>query len=107
MTTMTPPDETPPSASSSASSPAIRTGALDAATLDHLIGDLEAMEELQKEKVITLARRILPNLTAEDIRNPHDFPDLTDPDWHFEDGQLTGVQSVLFLVRNLRRSLDR
>jgi hypothetical protein len=32
---------------------------------------------------------------------------LTDPDWHFEDGQLTGVQSVLFLVRTLRRGLDR
>ena len=79
---------------------------LDAHTLDVLIADLHAMEELHKEKVITLARRILPNLTAEDIRNPHDFPELTDPDWHFEDGQLSGVQAVLFLVRKLRRDLD-
>jgi hypothetical protein len=94
---MTRPEETATNASS----------ALDAPTLDHLIAELEGMEELQKGKVIDLARRILPNLTAEDIRNPHDFPDLTDPDWHFEDGQLTGVQSVLFLVRTLRRSLDR
>ena len=80
--------------------------ALDAHTLDVLIADLHAMEELHKEKVITLARRILPHLTAEDIRNPHDFPGLTDPDWHFEDGQLTGVQAILFLVRKLRRDLD-
>jgi len=65
------------------------------------------MEELHKQKVITLARRILPHLTAEDIRNPHDFPELTDPDWHFEDGQLSGVQSILFMVRKLRRDLDR
>lgn len=79
---------------------------LDAHTLDVLIADLHAMEELHKEKVITLARRILPQLTAEDIRNPHDFPDLVDPDWHFEDGQLSGVQAVLFLVRKLRRDLD-
>jgi hypothetical protein len=95
-----------PNTSASASS-APSGGPLDAGTLDHLIAELEGMEELQKGKVIDLARRILPNLTAEDIRNPHDFPDLTDPDWHFEDGQLTGVQSVLFLVRTLRRGLDR
>ena len=79
---------------------------LDPHTLDVLIADLHAMEELHKEKVIALARRIIPNLTAEDIRNPHDFPDLTDPDWHFEDGQLSGVQAILLMVRKLRRDLD-
>ena len=79
---------------------------LDAHTLDALISELGTIEELHKQKVITLARRILPQLTAEDIRNPHDFPELTDPDWHFEDGQLSGVQSILFMVRKLRRDLD-
>lgn len=64
---------------------------------------LAGMEENQKAKVIQLARRLKPGLTAEDIRNPHDFPDLDDPDWHFEDGQLTGIQSVQFAIRSLSR----
>ncbi|MFO0755722.1 MAG: hypothetical protein U0359_04495 [Byssovorax sp.] len=66
---------------------------------------LDTMEEHQKSKVIALARRLLPHVTAEDIRNPHDFPDLDDPDWQFEDGQLTGIQSVRFALRSLTREL--
>jgi len=66
---------------------------------------IESMEENQKAKVIDLARRLKPGLTAEDIRNPHDFPDLDDPDWHFVDGQLTGIQSVGFAIRSLSRDL--
>jgi hypothetical protein len=60
---------------------------------------LLAMEELQRGKVIELARRLKPNLTMEDIRNPHDFPELDDNDWHYADGVLTGIQSVLIAVR--------
>lgn len=63
---------------------------------------LDQMEQTQHDKVLALARRILPHLTAEDIRNPHDFPDLEDPDWHFEDGQLTGIQAVRFALVGLR-----
>ena len=55
--------------------------------------------------VMFSARRLKPGLTAEDIRNPHDFPDLDDPDWHFEDGQPTGIQSVKFALRSLSREL--
>jgi hypothetical protein len=68
---------------------------------------LEAMEENQRAKVVDLARRLKPGLTAEDLRNPHDFPDLDDPDWHFEDGQLTGIQSAVFALRALSRDLLR
>jgi hypothetical protein len=64
---------------------------------------LDQMEQTQSQKVIELARRLKPGLTAEDIRNPHDFPDLDDPDWHFEDGQLAGIQSVRFAIRSLSR----
>ena len=60
------------------------------------------MEDLQARKVIELARRLRPGLTAEDIRNPHDFPELEDTDWHFEDGQLAGIQSVLTALRAMR-----
>lgn len=66
---------------------------------------LGTMEETQRAKVIDLARRIRPGLTPEDIRNPHDFPDLDDPDWHFEDGQLAGIEAVRFALHALSREL--
>ena len=73
--------------------------------IDDVLSLLASMEELQARKVIELARRLRPGLTAEDIRNPHDFPELEDTDWHFEDGQLAGIQSVATAIRALRERL--
>ena len=54
----------------------------------------------QERKVLELARRIHPGLTAEDIRNPHDFPDLIAvPEWNFEDGILAGIRSAHMALR--------
>jgi hypothetical protein len=73
-------------------------------------GEVESLvveiEDLQRRKVIDLARRLRPGLTAEDIANPHDFPELGDPDWQYEDGLLAGVQSVLAAVRARRREAE-
>jgi hypothetical protein len=66
---------------------------------EEVLAWVESMENLQREKVIALARRLKPGLTLEDIRNPHDFPELNDPDWHYEDGVLTGIQSVWMSLR--------
>ena len=66
-----------------------------------------SMEELQLGKVFELARRLKPGLTMEDMRNPHDFPELEDPDWHYEDGILTGIESVLSAVRASRSTCSR
>ena len=71
--------------------------------IDAILG---AMEELQSAKVIDLARRLKPGLTLEDVRNPHDFPELGDPDWHYEDGVLTGIQSVRAALRARARSAE-
>lgn len=76
------------------------------ATLERVFALLDVLERGQRDKVLELARRILPGLTAEDIRNPHDFPDLDDPDWHFEDGQLAGIEAVRFAMKQLERELD-
>jgi hypothetical protein len=65
--------------------------------------ELVAIEELQTEKVLDLARRLKPGLTLEDVQNPHDFPELDDPDWHYADGILTGMKSVTSALRALRR----
>jgi hypothetical protein len=69
---------------------------------DEIDAELGRLEELQLQKVIELARRIHPGLTAEDIRNPHDFPDLDDPDWQYEDGMLAGMQSLRIAVRAMK-----
>jgi hypothetical protein len=64
---------------------------------------LVEIESLHRAKVLDLARRLRPGLTLEDIANPHDFPELSDPDWQYEDGVLAGIQTVLASVRARRR----
>jgi hypothetical protein len=64
------------------------------------------LEQQQRRKVLDLARRLHPRLTLEDIANPHDFPELADPDWQYEDGLLAGVQTVLAAVRARRRDVE-
>ena len=49
------------------------TPSLDAATLHHLVGELERIESPIGDQVIDLARRSGPGLTSADLRNPHDF----------------------------------
>jgi hypothetical protein len=67
------------------------------ATIDRLMLQLIAQQE---RKVLELARRIHPGLTAEDIRNPHDFADLIAvPEWNFEDGILGGIRSAHMALR--------
>lgn len=80
----------------------------DAATLlDDLTRELDALEALQRTKVLELARRLKPGLTLEDVQNPHDFPELNDPDWHYADGVLAGIQSVKSALFALRRGRHR
>ena len=59
-----------------------------------LLREIEQLEDLQRSKVLALARRLRPGLTLEDVQNPHDFPELDDPDWHYADGVLAGIASV-------------
>lgn len=67
------------------------------AIVDRLM--LEMIEQ-QERKVLEMGRRIHPGLTAEDIRNPHDFPDLVaSGEWNFEDGILSGLKSAHIAIR--------
>lgn len=68
-----------------------------------LLGLIDSLEELHTQKVIALARRLKPGLTLEDVKNPHDFPELDDKDWHYEDGILTGVQAVKSALLRLQK----
>ena len=72
---------------------------MGATSWDEVAKFVATLEEQQRAKVLALARRLRPGLTLEDIANPHDFPELGDGDWQYEDGLLAGIQSVLAAVR--------
>jgi hypothetical protein len=55
----------------------------------------EGMITQQQAKVLRLAREVVPNITPEELRNPHDFPQLKEhPSFEFEDGLLSGLISA-------------
>ena len=62
---------------------------------------LQEMIKFQREKLLKLAREILPDLTPEDLRNPQDFPELIkDPFFNYEDGLLAGYLTVQIAMRS-------
>ena len=55
----------------------------------------EEMIDAQRAKLIALARRIDPSLTADDLLQPHDHARLAaHPSYQFEDGLLAGILSA-------------
>jgi len=67
------------------------------AIIDRLLGQ---MIDQHERKLLALARQMVPGLTAEDLRNPQDFPRLVqDPTFNYEDGLLAGLRSAHMAVR--------
>ena len=61
---------------------------------------LEGMMVRQREKLLKVARELVPNATPEDIRNPQDFSELlNDPLFNYEDGRLAGLLSAQAALR--------
>ena len=66
---------------------------------------LEEMIEHQQNKVLKVAREIIPDATPEDIRNPQDFPELSaDSLFNYEDCILTGYLSMQTALRNRNKA---
>ena len=64
---------------------------------------LETMIERQRQKLLALARRIVPGLTSEDLLQPHTHPSIAaHPDFNFEDGILAGYLAALAALRAQR-----
>ncbi len=61
----------------------------------------------QEQKVVAFARRLRPGLTPDDVKNPHDYDELNDPDFNYEDGLLAGLQTALSAVRRRKRDLEQ
>ena len=57
----------------------------------------------QEAKLLVLARRLVPRLTAEDLLNPHDFVPLAESaEFNYEDGILAGLRAAGAAVRAAR-----
>ena len=54
---------------------------------------LNELVEAQKGKLLSSARRIVPHVTADDLLQPNDFPELEfHPHFRYEEGILDGLQ---------------
>lgn len=61
---------------------------------------LEQMIEAQRARLLSIARRIEPSLTEDDLLQPHDHPKIAfHPEFHFEDGILTGYLAIRAALR--------
>lgn len=66
-------------------------------SLDALLAELE---EGQKKQLMSIGRRLIPNLTDEDILQPNDYPELeNNPHFRYEEGVLAGIQTVQMAIR--------
>jgi hypothetical protein len=72
------------------------------AELEKLFEELIAQ---QRKRVLEHARRLNPQLTEDDVQQPHDFPELAgSAEWNYEDGVLAGYCAAQMAVRvKLRR----
>lgn len=65
---------------------------------------IQEMVLKQQEDLLKSAQRLVPNITAEDILQPNDFPVLEKhPDFRYDEGILAGIlaaQMALFALKN-------
>lgn len=62
---------------------------------------LNEMELGQKKHLLSIGRRLVPNLTEEDVLQPNDYPELeNNPHFRYEEGILAGIQSIQAALRS-------
>jgi hypothetical protein len=66
---------------------------------NEILALLDVMVAQQQVKVLSLARTLVPDISAEDLRNPHDFPALRRSDvFNYEDGILAGLLAARMAI---------
>lgn len=62
----------------------------------------------QQEKLLQAGRRLIPNLTSDDILQPNDFPELeNNPHFRYNEGIVTGIQSAQMALQALKKRLAK
>jgi hypothetical protein len=63
--------------------------------------------EQQQKELLKTGRRIIPNLTTEDILQPNDYRELeNNPHFRFEEGVLAGMQTLQVALIALKNDLN-
>lgn len=63
---------------------------------------LDEIIQGQQEKLLKCARNLIPHLTADDILQPNDYPELElNPLFRYEEGVLEGIRTVQAALRAL------
>lgn len=61
---------------------------------------LEEIAAMHRKNLLSLARRIVPTATPEDILQPNDYPELDrHPEFRYEEGLLAGIQTAQMALR--------
>lgn len=65
---------------------------------------LKELVQYHQEQLLKSGRRLIPNLTAEDILQPNDYPELEfNPHFRYEEGILCGIQTVQMALQALQK----
>ncbi len=72
--------------------------------MSRMVQELERMREAQAKKLLSIAARIIPNISQEDLLQPQDYPVLEEhPEFRYEEGVLAGIESALALLYALEK----
>ncbi len=67
----------------------------------------DELVEGQQQKLLKLARRIVPHVTMDDLWQPNDFPELENhPEFRYEEGVLHGIHMTLMALRSRKKELQ-
>lgn len=65
---------------------------MDEATVGRMLALIDGMIDQQRGKVLRIGQRLNPRLSADDLLNPFDWPEVANnPQFNFEDGLLAGL----------------
>ncbi len=72
---------------------------MDEATVGRVLALMDAMIEQQRAKVLRIGQGLNPRLSADDLLNPFDWPEVaSNPQFNFEDGLLAGLMAARMAV---------
>jgi len=74
---------------------------------DEINSLLMELVRYHQEQLLKSGRRLIPNLTSDDILQPNDFPELEfNPDFRYEEGMLGGIQTAQMALQALKKQCE-
>ena len=61
----------------------------------------------QEKRLISIGKRLVPHITADDLLQPQDFPELNaHPEFRYEEGVLAGLQTAQMALQAYKAQLE-